>query len=93
MEQKRFPYDDELKPDGEHNCNIWQREFPTNNSGADGHDGTALVNKYELNGDGLYNVSETSGSSVQIDSARTIIRRTRSTARIQWPLTGDERIM
>lgn len=54
---KRYPWGDELTPDGEHRCNIWQGEFPTENTGEDGYLGTAPVDEYEPNGHGLYNVS------------------------------------
>ena len=32
LEQKRYPWGDELTPGGEHRCNIWQGEFPRNNT-------------------------------------------------------------
>lgn len=57
LEQCRFPWGDDLKPDGEHRCNIWQGEFPEHNTGDDGHIATAPVNEYDPNGHGLYNVS------------------------------------
>lgn len=54
---KRYSWGDELTPNGEHRCNIWQGEFPTNNTEADGYHGTAPVDAYEPNDDGLYNVA------------------------------------
>jgi formylglycine-generating enzyme required for sulfatase activity len=54
---KRYAWGDELRPDGEHRCNIWQGEFPEHNTGGDGYLGTAPVDAYEPNGFGLYNVS------------------------------------
>lgn len=51
----RFPWGDELSPDGEHRCNVWQGEFPEHNTGDDGHLATAPVSAYEPNGYGLYN--------------------------------------
>ncbi|NGN64831.1 formylglycine-generating enzyme family protein [Streptomyces sp. A7024] len=53
----RYPWGDELTPDGEHRCNIWQGSFPSKNTGEDGYLGTAPVDAYEPNGFGLYNVS------------------------------------
>lgn len=55
--QKRYPWGDELKPGGEHRCNIWQGKFPDKNNMSDGYAGTAPVKAYKPNGYGLYNVS------------------------------------
>lgn len=57
LEGKRYPWGDDLKPEGEHRCNIWQGEFPEHNTADDGHLRTAPVNEYEPNGYGLYNVA------------------------------------
>ncbi|MEO3749988.1 formylglycine-generating enzyme family protein [Streptomyces sp. B6B3] len=53
----RYPWGDELTPDGEHRCNIWQGSFPFKNTGEDGYLGTAPVDAYQPNGHGLYNVA------------------------------------
>lgn len=53
----RFPWGDDLTPAGEFLCNIWQGTFPTENTGADGHIGTAPVDAYQPNDFGLYNTS------------------------------------
>ncbi|GAB3033448.1 formylglycine-generating enzyme family protein [Natronobiforma cellulositropha] len=55
-ERTHFPWGDDLEPDGEHRCNVWQGEFPTHNTAADGYEGTAPVDAYGPNGYGLYNV-------------------------------------
>jgi formylglycine-generating enzyme required for sulfatase activity len=55
--QARFPWGDELEPGGVHRCNVWQGTFPSHNSLADGHLGTAPVDAYEPNGFGLFNTS------------------------------------
>ncbi|MFB6174286.1 MAG: formylglycine-generating enzyme family protein [Halobacteriales archaeon] len=57
LEGRTYPWGDELTPDGEHRCNIWQGTFPEENTGEDGHVGTAPVDAFEPNGFGLYNVS------------------------------------
>lgn len=57
LDQARYPWGDELTPDGQHRCNIWQGRFPVSNTVADGHLGTAPVDAYEPNGYGLYNVA------------------------------------
>ncbi|MBB3108872.1 formylglycine-generating enzyme required for sulfatase activity [Paenibacillus phyllosphaerae] len=55
--QKRYPWGDLLKQDGEHRCNTWQGKFPVKNNASDGYEGTAPVNAYAPNGFGLYNMS------------------------------------
>jgi len=52
-----YPWGDDLTPDGEHRCNIWQGEFPEHNEVEDGYDFTAPVDAFESNGHGLFNVS------------------------------------
>ncbi|WP_342387860.1 formylglycine-generating enzyme family protein [Salinicoccus bachuensis] len=55
LEQKLYPWGDELTPDGEHRCNIWQGGFPKTNTKADGHLGTAPAAAFPPNGYGLHN--------------------------------------
>jgi sulfatase modifying factor 1 len=57
--QKRYPWGDELVPDGKHRCNIWQGKFPEINRPEDGYLWTAPVRAFPPNGYGLY---ETSGN-------------------------------
>ncbi len=57
LEQKLYPWGDELTPGGQHRCNIWQGTFPTHNTSADGYVGTAPVRAFQANGYGLYNVA------------------------------------
>ncbi|NNN30665.1 formylglycine-generating enzyme family protein [Streptomyces sp. S3(2020)] len=57
LEQKRYPWGDELDPGGEYRCNIWRGTFPTRNTAADGYRGTAPVDAFAPNGFGLHNVS------------------------------------
>ena len=49
----RFPWGDDLEPDGKHRMNVWQGDFPKTNSKADGHYGTAPTRSYRVNGFGL----------------------------------------
>ena len=56
LEQKLYPWGDELTPNGFHQCNIWQGEFPVTNNKSDGYAGTAPVKSYSSNGFGLYNM-------------------------------------
>ena len=55
LEGATYPWGDELVPGGRHRCNIWQGEFPTRDTGHDGHVGTAPVRAYAPNGFGLHN--------------------------------------
>nr|WP_246568139.1 formylglycine-generating enzyme family protein [Streptomyces flaveus] len=57
LDQKRFPWGDELTPGGEHRCNIWQGRFPFRNTAEDGYLGTAPVDAFPPNGFGLFNTS------------------------------------
>lgn len=57
LQSKKYPWGDEIMPDGEHRCNIWQGEFPMQNTASDGYVGTAPVQSYSPNGYGLYNMS------------------------------------
>lgn len=57
LEGKRYPWGDELRPNDEHRCNIWQGDFPERNTGDDGYLGTAPVTAYDPNGFGLHNTS------------------------------------
>lgn len=56
LEQKLYPWGDELTPGGRHMCNIWQGEFPTHNSEQDGYAATCPVDAFAPNGHGLYSV-------------------------------------
>ncbi|HET8598685.1 MAG TPA: formylglycine-generating enzyme family protein [Segeticoccus sp.] len=56
LEQRVFPWGDELEPGGEHRMNVWQGEFPQNNTCADGWYGTAPANAFPPNGFGLFNM-------------------------------------
>lgn len=57
LEQKTYPWGDELTPGGQHLCNIWQGEFPHTNTAEDGYVGTAPANAFSPNGYGLYTIT------------------------------------
>ena len=57
LEQKTYPWGDELIPEGEHRCNIWQGVFPHTNTAEDGYTSTSPVEAYPPNGYGLYSIS------------------------------------
>lgn len=57
LEKKMYPWGNELTPNGQHYCNIWQGEFPSVNTKEDGYKGTAPAFSFPANGYGLYNMS------------------------------------
>ena len=57
IEGKPFPWGDELEPGGEHRMNVWQGDFPRENSLADGFYGTCAVTAFPANGYGLHNMT------------------------------------
>jgi formylglycine-generating enzyme len=57
LEQKLYPWGDELTPDGRHVCNIWQGEFPRTDTAEDGYAGTCPVDAFPPNGYGLFSIT------------------------------------
>ncbi|MDE2575777.1 MAG: SUMF1/EgtB/PvdO family nonheme iron enzyme [Rhodospirillales bacterium] len=57
LDAPRYPWG-EREPDDEGflPCNIWQGSFPTRDTAADGHAGTAPVDAFAANGFGLFNM-------------------------------------
>ncbi|HWU64557.1 MAG TPA: formylglycine-generating enzyme family protein [Ensifer sp.] len=53
---RRFPWGNELEPEGQHMANVWQGDFPGRNTGADGWLATAPVGSYPANDFGLYDM-------------------------------------
>lgn len=56
LKNRLFPWGNKLMPRGEHYLNIWQGEFPINNTKEDGYVGTCPVYTYYPNKFGLYNM-------------------------------------
>lgn len=57
LEQKLYPWGDDLTPDGKHLCNVWQGEFPISDLAEDGWSAPAPVNAYPPNGFGLNTIT------------------------------------
>ncbi len=57
LEQKLYPWGDELTPHGRFLCNVWQGEFPFLNTAADGYAGTSPVDAFPPNGHGLFSMT------------------------------------
>ena len=53
----RFPWGEELEPGGEHRMNVFQGNFPEQNTCADGYEATAPVDAFAPNGYGLHNLT------------------------------------
>ncbi|MDO9352218.1 MAG: formylglycine-generating enzyme family protein [Solirubrobacteraceae bacterium] len=57
LEGARYPWGDDLMPGGQHRCNIFQGDFPVEDTAEDGWAGTAPVDAFPPNGFGLYNAA------------------------------------
>jgi formylglycine-generating enzyme len=57
LEQKLYPWGDDLTPNGRHLCNIWQGEFPRIDTAEDGFAGACPVDSFPPNPFGLYSIT------------------------------------
>ncbi len=57
LEGRRYGWGDDLRPGGRWMANIWQGDFPRENSGEDGHRATAPVMSFPPNGYGLFDMA------------------------------------
>lgn len=57
LEQKKYPWGDDLTPGGRHLCNIWQGLFPDYDTAEDGFSAPAPVDAYPPNGYNLYTIT------------------------------------
>ena len=57
LDREPFVWGDELKPDGEWLANIWQGQFPVENTEDDGYARTAPVATFPPNGYGLFDMA------------------------------------
>jgi formylglycine-generating enzyme required for sulfatase activity len=57
LDRKRYCWGDDLKPGGKWQANIWQGDFPHENTREDGYFGTAPVATYPPNGYGLHDMA------------------------------------
>ena len=96
LAQKRFPWGDELEPEGRHRMNVWQGIFPTANTEADGHFGPAPAKSYRANGYGLYQMTGNVWEwCADWFDAATYRERARGQPCVNpsGPGTGDRRVM
>lgn len=57
LEQRIYPWGDELTPGGRHLMNVWQGAFPDVDLAEDGYAGTAPVDAFPPNNYGLHNMT------------------------------------
>lgn len=90
--QKLYPWGDKLRPAGEHRCNIWQGEFPKEDTAEDGYAGTCPVDAFPPNGYGLYSVT---GNAWEwcADWFSADFHRTAPRVNPQGPPSGSARVM
>ena len=55
LDQRTYPWGDELTPAGRHRCNVWQGVFPDTDLGEDGFTNVAPVDSFPPSGFGLFN--------------------------------------
>lgn len=55
--QMLYPWGNKLRPGGAHFTNIWQGDFPQEDTGEDGFAGTCPVKAFPPNGFGLYSMT------------------------------------
>jgi len=92
LEQKIYPWGDQLRPGGEHRCNIWQGEFPKHDTGDDGYKGTCPADAFASNGYGLYSMT---GNTWEwcADWFDRDFHRTADGNNPKGPATGKARVM
>jgi formylglycine-generating enzyme len=56
LDRNRYPWGNELTPDGKPVANIWQGRFPARDRGEDGYSGTSPVTAFPPNNFGLYDM-------------------------------------
>uniref|UniRef100_A0A8C9SNH7 Formylglycine-generating enzyme n=1 Tax=Scleropages formosus TaxID=113540 RepID=A0A8C9SNH7_SCLFO len=56
LQDRLFPWGNKLNPKGQHYANLWQGQFPKENTGEDGYVKTSPVMSFPVNGYGLYDM-------------------------------------
>ena len=74
LEQKTYPWGDELMPGGRHMCNIWQGTFPDIDLAEDGFSAPAPVDSFAPTDTACTRSSATCGNGAPTTSMRNGIR-------------------
>ena len=92
LQGKKYPWGDDLTPNGLHRANIWQGTFPTRNTLEDGYLTTCPVGTFPPNDYGLYG---TSGNVWEwcADWFSPVYYRESPTHNPLGPATGETRVM
>lgn len=92
LEQKLYPWGDDLLVDGAHQCNLWQGIFPSRDDAEDGYRGTCPVRAFPPNGFGLYSAA---GNTWEWCSDYFGIDRSTLLNRVdpQGPPNGDTKVL
>ena len=92
--QQRFPWGRSLTPGGEHRMNVFQGEFPTQNTAKDGYAGTAPVSAYPPNPFGLHNMTGNVWEwTADRWSTSWHVHQPRPLVDPRGPLEGDRRVL
>jgi len=92
LEQKTYPWGDELTPGGVHLCNVWQGEFPTLDLAEDGFSAPAPVDSFPPNGYGFYTITGNAWEWCQ-DWFHPTYHVTATRINPVGPATGTNRVM
>ena len=90
--QRIYPWGDRLKLKGKHLCNIWQGEFPREDTGDDGFTGTCPVDAFPPNGFGIYSITGNTWEWCS-DWFSPTFHIQGPSKNPQGPPTGDARVM
>jgi formylglycine-generating enzyme required for sulfatase activity len=92
FEQRIYPWGDELTPNGQHLCNVWQGEFPNIDVAEDGYAGTCPVDAFPTNGYGLQTITGNAWEWCQ-DWFHPSYHITATRTNPIGPPTGTQRVM
>lgn len=92
LEQKLFPWGDELTPGGKHLCNVWQGQFPRQDLAEDGYAGTSPVDAFPPNGFDIFSITGNAWEWCS-DWFDANFHRTGSGENPSGPPSGESRVM
>ncbi|RZF44480.1 hypothetical protein LSTR_LSTR002253 [Laodelphax striatellus] len=90
LDRRLFPWGNKMMPNDKHRMNIWQGEFPLNNTALDGFVSTAPVDQFPSNSFGLHNMV---GNVWERTSAWWAVRHTKKYLdNPKGPTSGTEKV-